>query len=307
MRTESCFFTEHLNIDMNQVHPADMDDKELGSVRKYVEITRHIQEIDNLFHVFRFNLKSILHYYVLLYSDKIERKIAYDHETSDCVAINALTINFISSGKTLMESIENFLKINDGELYEEFKKNYLSKEYDGNFQYRFLLRLRDYAQHGHLPVSMNFDNKYCFDLNHILLTPHFNHNPTIKNEMEDIKDKIYEQFSDYPYIVLTRSLAEFNICITRNYLEFLKKIRKLLHDSVDDIKSLLEKRPKIINKSSDGFDGYVFYEITDGTLHAFNTKDNPQKMLSQYKNFVSKVLKEEQAELDKMNASFVYN
>jgi len=300
MKTEHIIFMEHLNVDTEKIYPADLNDDELALIKHHIEITRYIQEIDSLFHVFRFNLKNILHYYNLMCSDKIVRQIEYNFETSDNIAINALTISFISAGKTLIESIEGFLKMNDTDLYQEFRINYLSKEYDDNFHFRFLLRLRDYAQHGHLPVSMSSNDTYCFDLNHLLSTPHFSHNSTIKNQMENIKNDIYERFSDYPYIALTRSLAEFNICCIRIYLNFLKYIRNLLHNSVDNIESLLNQRPEIVYKSKDCFNNHVFYEVIDDILHMFNINDNPKKMLSQIKNIVSDILKEEQIEIDKI-------
>ena len=306
MRTEFSYFVEHLNAKTEHLEPADLNVEELTMVKDYVETTRHIQEINSLFHIFRFNLKNILHNYNLFGSDKVERKIEYDFEVSDDIAINALTIGFISSGKTLIESIESFLKMNSEKLHQEFKKNCLMKEYDDNFHYRLLLRLRDYAQHGHFPVWVNFDNKFCFDLNHILSTPHFNHNSNVKNQMDDIEKDIFNKYSDYPYIAFTLSLAEFNVCTTRIYLEFLDKIRSLLHGSVENIESLLKKHPEIIHESSDIFNGHIFYELVGDNLHSFNSKDNPEKMILQYINFVSGVLEKEQLELDKLRSNFKF-
>lgn len=282
MDTERFFFTNDLNIDTEKLQIAELNEEELSIVRDYIEITRHIQEIDQLFLVFRFNLSNLFLHFNLLYSDTIEAK--FDFETSESIAINALTVNFISSGKTLIESIESFLKLNHPDLYKEFRTSHLSKEYDQHFQYRFLLRLRDYAQHGHLPVSKSFDDRYCFNLETILFTPHFNHNSSMRNDMEDISAKIYEEFSGYPNIALTHSLAEFNICITRNYLGFLKSIRNLLHEYADRIHELINSRPEIIYKSSDILNGHIFYEVIDNKIHSFSSKDNPKKMLSDYKN-----------------------
>ena len=307
MNTETFFFTEHLDINTEQLSPANLNSEELKIIKYCIEITRHIQEIDCLFQIFRFNLKNMLHHYTLFTSDKIKRNVEYAIATNDSIAINALVISFISAGKTMIESIESFLKINSMECYQDFRDNYLTAKYDKHFHYRLLLRLRDYAQHGHLPVSINFDNKYCFDLNHILSDPHFNHNSTLKNQMENIRNEIIETYTDYPYIALTLSLAEFNVCVTEIYLAFLKKTRAILHSAADNVNLLLDKRPEIINKSSDYLDGHVFYEIIDDTLHSFNSKDNPKKMLAQFKNLVSEILKEEQSELDKIRLGFKFN
>jgi len=306
MRTEFTFHKEHLNVDINKLYAADLNDEELAMIKHFVELTRHIQEIDGIFQIFRFNIMNMRHQYTLFSSGNIERNIEYDFNTSDSVAINALTISFISAGKTLIESIENFLKMQNTKIYQDFKENCLAKEYDANFHYRLLLRLRDYAQHGHLPVTMDYDNKYCFDINHILSNPHFNLNSSIKKQMKDIRVDILEKYSDYPFISLTLSLAEFNICIIRVYLGFLKKIRGLLHGSVDNVKSLLNSRPEIINKSPKIFDGYVFYEAIDNTLHSFDSNQNPKAMLAQYKNIASEIMRDEQPELDRIKSGFKF-
>ena len=302
MRTESHFYAKHLDVDVEQLNTADLNDEELATIKYYIKITKHMQEINGLFQVFDFNLNSMRHHYAVFNDGTIKRNVEYDFNVSDIVAINALTINLISSGQTLIESIEVFLKKNGEELYPAFKANCLSKEYDECFSYRFLLRLRDYVQHCHLPVSLNFDNKYCFDLNQILFTPRFSHNSRIKSQMADIANEIFEKYSDYPYLALTFSLAEFSVCIIRIYLEFLKKTRDLLHNSVDSIKALINRRPEIIHKSSDCFNGLVLYELDGGTLHLFDPKDNPKKMLSQYKNAVFEILQEEQSKLSKMRS-----
>lgn len=55
------------------------------------------------------------------------------------------------------------------------------------------MKLRDFSQHGHLIVSRDYQNKYYFDIEQILSTPHFNINKKLKPEMKNIRQEIYER------------------------------------------------------------------------------------------------------------------
>lgn len=92
-----------------------------------------------------------------IFSEKTEKIV-------DSITINALTINIFSVGKNLIDYIESFCKVNIPDKYKDLKENILSKRYDGVFSYRLGLFLRNYSQHGHLPVSVHV-GKCCFDLN----------------------------------------------------------------------------------------------------------------------------------------------
>jgi len=308
MNTESHFYLEHLSINAEQLCLADLEADEVATIWEYVVITKHLQRMDHLFRIFLFQKENMLYHYALQSSDKLKPKSSLALESNDYLAINALVISFISSGKTLIESIECFLKEDVSELYQEFKDNHLSKVFDTNFPYRFLLRLRNFAQHGHLPVSTNTfdDNKYCFNLERILWAPHFKHKATMEGEMSALAEEIYEKHSDYPHITLTTSLAEFSVAIMQIYIAFLKNIREVLHDSTDKIESLLSKRPDIIHKSFDELNGYVFYDQVDDTMHMFHSQDKPKKVLAENKNFASEKLRHEESELQKMRASFCF-
>ena len=307
MNTETVILIEHINTDIDKLILPELNDEEKSCIHYFIEINRHIQEIDKLFHIFRFNLKSMLHYYTIMNTDRIKRKFIFDFKTSDYIAINALIINFISSGKTLTEAIENFLKEKTGdnsELYQMFKTQCLSEKYDQCFSYRFLLRLRDFSQHGHLPITVDINNICCIDIDQILLTPHFNHNKTILQQIENIRNELHEKHTSYPKIVFTLSIAEFNICITEIYVEFLNNIEKPLQDSIDKIKTLLVNRPELIYKSSDILNGFVLYEL-DGTysIHAFNPQGDSKAMYLGFKDIAIKILKKEKNEWDILNAS----
>ena len=129
-------------------------------MKTFVDITTYIQEIEQLFRIFIINLKLILNFYRLGNDDKISRNYDFDLEDTDEYIINSLVINYISSAKTLKESIENFMKkfvVENNEINIKYNNECLKKLYDNVFPYRLLLRLRDFSQHGHLIVSEVFE------------------------------------------------------------------------------------------------------------------------------------------------------
>ena len=190
MNTEMHILKSKLNFDINEMELPILDEEEQLCIGTYVELTRHIQEIDKLFHIFRFNLKNILQCYQLYSNNEIDRKELFEIKEEDEIAINALIINYISSAKTLIESIENCIKNTNLNIYKDFKDKCLSKSYDNKFYYRFLIRLRDFAQHGHLIVSVYGNNYCCFDLDNIVLTPHFHHNTNLEKELRKMRKEI---------------------------------------------------------------------------------------------------------------------
>ena len=306
MQTELYVSTASIGGDSTeQLRAASLNDDERAVIQRFIKITGHLQEIDGLFHVFRFNQRSIHHFYSVFDSDRVVCRVKYDFPTSDYIAINALVINFISSGKTLIESVENFLKSRSHDVHAEFKTNYISKEYDEIFLYRLLTRLRDFAQHGHLPVSISDIDMYCFDLDRIIKTPRFNHNKKLEGDMIEIQKVIREKHYDRPKIALALALTQHGVSVTKIYLNFLKKTRVFFHEAADSVDSLIQNRPGIVNKSPGKLYGYLLYEEEGILLHAFDTKPNPRKVLSQRKNEVSEILKEEQSELDRISKSFI--
>ncbi len=298
---EVILFKEEKNIDI-----PELEDDEKNSIKLFIEITRHIQEIEQLFCIFQINLKNLLYFYQINNNDTIVRNVSFDFDEDDVLIVNTFTINFISSGKTVKESIEMFLKQYVGESsqkYIEYITNCFNKLYDDYFGYRLLLRMRDFSQHGHLPVTRDYNNKYAFDLEHILLTPHYNHNKTLENEMKKIKEDIHKKYQDNARIVYTISMIEFNFCIIKTYVEFLNCVEEILNASINNIKKLLKDKPEIIYESDDELNGLVFFD-EDDNIHAFDPKEDSSLMFQTIKNKAIILLEKEEVELEEMKKTF---
>ena len=193
----------------------------------------------------------------------------------------------------------------NNEINIKFKNECLSKLYDDVFAYRLLLHMRNFAQHGHLIVSKGYQNKYCFDIEQILSTPHFNINVKLKQEMRNIMSEIYDKYGDHPRILFTLSIAEFNYCIIKTYKEFLETIEGVFKEYIYDMNKLIKDRPDIIYMSKDNLNGFIFYEDDEDGLHCFNPNEDPLKMFNEIKNKALIILKEEEKELEFFKEGFV--
>jgi hypothetical protein len=259
----------------------------------YVELTRHIIEIDKLFYVFRYNLENLLDQFIIYNNDLIERRNIQLSEDQYYFQINALTINLISSAKTLTESLEVCMKsFLSKENFDFFKFRILSKPYDECFSYRFLLHMRNYSQHGHLPINIHEQRAY-FDLDDILSMPHFDLNGQLKKEINDLRIDIYSQFENSPFISYVYTVARFNLIITEIYLNYLKEVKPILVRSNDRKNELLtDNKFNLINPDGSVSD-MIFYGFDGENYHRFNRNDNSLAMFADMKKEVQKILKKE--------------
>lgn len=212
-----------------------------------IEVNRHLQEIEHLFQIYKTNLNLLLNHYVLYKNDDIVRKA--DAGSSDYININAFIINLISAGRTLVESIETlfgYLNLQLKSPKNNFKKECTSYYYDKYFSYRLFYFLRNYSQHGHLPISSPGGKRYYFDLQRILETPHFNVRSKFSQEFARIKKDIYEQFHDYPRIAVTTHLIEYNLIIHKIYKKFLDELKRFYFMLIDKKDEIVENHPEFI-------------------------------------------------------------
>ena len=150
MDTERYFKATEENLN-NIANYLEGTKEELKAIIDYVEITRHIQEIHQWYEIFMYSL------------DQLKKATWYNNT----IGINTYLISLIGAGKTIADSMSLCIEKNCGK--EE--RLFISNEYDDNFSYKFLIRLRNYSQHGHIPVSI-IENRPKFDLMQIYNTPH---------------------------------------------------------------------------------------------------------------------------------------
>ena len=315
-----------LNEDIKKIisesQASDLSSDEQEQLMFYMETGRHISEIVRLFKVFRFNMENLRNTFYLTTSDELVRneKIKLgvtssgevidsdesNSEIDDEIAINALTINFLSSCRTLLESIEVFIDNSFSENFpqpEDLTRAALtSRAYDENFHYRLLVAMRNYSQHGNLPVSV-VNGKCFFDFPKILNTPHFEHNAERRKQMEGIVNEIITETSNYPNIAFTATIAEGNLCATEVYVDFLRKVKATCEESDKNVRKLMEKHPnKVFQSPEHGFSLFTFI-LNDETSHSVAIEDTPA-VIDSYLSEAEKILREEKAKVDELRKAF---
>lgn len=264
----------------------ELSSEELSEANYHVEITRHLQEIHYLFLMFQYGLDCIGDKYVLMSDGKVlsNRKPAVSVE--DYIAINAMVNNLISAGRTLVESMECYVKENypEGNENRERYMKFYHDTYDSSFSYRFLIRMRDYSQHGHLPVNQN-TSWYGFDLYQVLNKPHYRHNAQIKQQLENAVKEIQDIYGDIPRLSLAMTLAEFASCLLSIYYQFWVSVEATLTASEERFKNLIGKHPENINVVGEENVSLFIYDVSkDGVAHVVTTGDDTCEMLGSFKS-----------------------
>lgn len=266
----------------------ELESCDLASMELCVDHIRHLQEIHHLFLILMFQIEQIQRNYTFMSNGNVFRSQFPADKEDDYIAINAHMINITSSEKTMIESMNNFANLNY--LSDENKHSYLamvSKLYDTVFSHKLLIRLRDYSQHGHLPVSSE-GNTYYFDFVNILGKPHFNHNKAVKNQMEDAISTCKNLLDDTPRLSLTRTLAEFVATILRIYQNFWMFAECTMLETTEKVKDIVDKYPENVIRMPTAPSEWFVYKVTDGNADMINPSDDPNKMFAQFKDEAKK-------------------
>jgi hypothetical protein len=132
-----------------------------------ISILEEYNSNKELYSIFLVNFIELSQYFQEAVDELVSKQVAIlDNQREDFQIIyrnsNRLFLNLLSSGRTLIDHSETYLKrkygINSNEI-NRFK-TLLNKIYDENFEYRFIYKLRNYSQHCGLPIN---SLKYTID------------------------------------------------------------------------------------------------------------------------------------------------
>lgn len=262
----------------------DLSEEDLKTARHFIEITRHMQEIHQLFQILKKDIDDLQNEYVLKNNGNVFREQNPANSEADYISVNSYIINIISAGRTLVESMECYIKNNPdiGDAKQKYL-DYYHNTYDSSFAYRLLIRLRDYSQHGHLPVS-SMGNNYFFDLIQIANKPHYNHNKTFEQQMKSIIDEILEKYHSTPTISLTETLAEYVVKLLAIYKMFWYQTERELTEACTKFQSVVSGYPDNIIKEQKGLNGLFIYDVIDGNAHVVDPNDKPDEMVTRFKS-----------------------
>lgn len=154
--------------------------------------------------------------------------------------LNCKLNNFLSSMRTFLDHSERILKKEYGKNSEEVKnfKELTNRLYDSHFSYRFLYKLRNYAQHNGLGIThFNISKEYGVDnniniesiisLNRDLILDDFKWNPITK-DIQNQPEEIYIKPLMDQMILDLRCLLNFiikkELIEIKNSFVFLNKL-----------------------------------------------------------------------------------
>lgn len=291
--------------DFDSLFIADLTVEERKRISNHVALTKDVIEANQLFEAFYFNLLNMRNSFVFNISDTVFKTEHCPDFDSEFIAINSLVVNLISSAKILTEYLRETANrwLGNGkskeDKYKDEYNSYVSEIYDKSFNYRLLINLRNYMQHGYLPVSFQ-DGKYSFDVTQILRTPHFKINGHLKTDMNNFITKLEIPGETIPCISLTLTIADFSVKVIDVYRKFLFYIKKNILSSHICIQKLIQSKPSIVCEYNEQLKGYIIYDedLNERTYHAFKANDAPNKTIASYEKKVSDIYKYEKKEYD---------
>lgn len=285
----------------------ELSDEFNGLICDYVELNRHLIEINQLFDVFRFNIERLNDSYTIQRNDCIVRKDRFQSSYSDFVAINSYVINIISAGRSLVDAVDNCAKESFGEQsdsYGEFVVNCKRLVHGKNFSYRFFYDLRNFSQHNHLPVSV--ENGFCsFDAWQILSTPHFNPNKNVREELENFRKEIIEEYRDNFRLSLAFCLSQYIAGVAEVYKGFWERIKDQLSEQKHQIDVAIEEEPELLEHNNEKFDGSILYQMPgiEG-WHAFIPCGNTDTYYEECLNIAQEFFNQSEQEYMSLEADF---
>lgn len=290
------FFSKQLINKLDNCVHIEGTKEELSFVVDYVELARSLQEIYQWYQIVKYN-------YDLL-------KSAYKQD--DNVAVNSNMIALLSAGKNMVELMHFCIGFAYGKESDElnrFRKECEQKEYDDNFCYRLLSRLRNFTQHGHIPVS-KLNDSFCIDLEQIYHTPHYNFNETLRRDAEKIIEDIRTTQQRSFTLSIPPTVTSYICSIYKIFISFLRRIRPELTNKEFKFQQIIDQYPELIEHPNvPDMEGIVFYQLSDedGTLHGVCTTEKPEKLLTYWSNDVinehrleKKSLKDMQSRMEKI-------
>lgn len=255
-------------IKINQEEKQDVCFKELPKeveemFREYMEESRHFQEITQLYQIFIFDFNEIFSYFRFRFDDSIA---SVNGEKVNIIQLNALLYNAISASRTLVESIEVY----DREYVSKdgiFKKYFISSVYDECFAYRFVDFLRNYMQHGHIPVSFDGE-KIFFHLSEILNVLHMKINQKLRIWMQDVEIELQKCGSLNTQLAVVPTLYQYFLQIHVLGLEFFKFVKSHRYQYFEKIINEIKEHPEwVLDVNKQKFVGVYIDEFE--SLHGF--------------------------------------
>jgi len=226
-------------------------ESEFNELRKHISNLFEHKIHQELFAIFIINFLDFNEYFKaeikkliknhgnLLENNLVDMQIIYRNA-------NRLFLNYLSSGRTLLDHTETYLKRKYGKSSKEILKfKYkTNKVYDESFEYRFMYKLRNYAQHCGLPINeiiYSINNNREKNERKLNLNPMFNVDKLLDN-YDGWGEKLKDDFKSKPKNIPTTSVIgeHFKSFKSLNNTFFKIEIESL-NESISFIENFKEK------------------------------------------------------------------
>ena len=284
MNTRAYIPMDFWNVPGTQLEKLPWEHEQI--LRRYLSMSQHICELDELYSMMVFNLENMFEKFSLQFDDRIFAKRG---ETVDVIQINALLCNAVSAGRTLIESMEKF-----DEFYiskdKSFKKNFISKAYDQYSEYKIVDFLRNYMQHGHIPIHYD-EEKIYLDLSEILETTHLKMNKNLKRMLQKAKKDLLEYGVADTRLCCVPLFYKYFLLIHRLYRAFYSYAEYTLMQIGEEKRKLLQDHPEYV-RQVDEIAFAPVYQDELGQLHGVAVEDGYEEKIRENITYAEEKLQE---------------
>jgi hypothetical protein len=263
-----------------------LSDDKLLACERFIELSNWIYEIEQLYQVFAFNVRHLVSEYQINRSSKVITN-KNTGEKVYSIEINSVTSNIITSGACVHNIMEPFINriYKENIIKSEKIKKLVHKQYDEDFRYRFILRLRDYIQHRDLPICVE-DGKCYLDLNQICFNrTGFRLNAKINNESKYLIERMHDEKNNVARLEYYNTLLTFVYNVSKLYYTYYKEINDEVYNTQLNFNKVKYNTPGIIQTAEDGVEYYIFKTNNreGNPIRAFSTEQSLKKLYNGYK------------------------
>lgn len=200
--------------------------------------------ISNLYKITELNLKEIFQSIIDLEKKLIGEKIFILIESdSEKLNINRFLLNYLFSFRTYVDHLETFINREFGKDSKEMNEWVIlkSKIYKDNFAYRFIYKLRNYAQHCGMPIDI-FEFSPTITNNNYSVKISIGFDPSnLLKKFDSWGNPLKSELQNSDIINLEDVIKDFGLLIKEFNSWFYEIIRPFVTDINTRIESILGK------------------------------------------------------------------
>lgn len=279
---------------------------DVETLSRYLRTMKVLQGIESFFNTFQINVTRLQQSYKLFSNGKMKRRFSFPHHRwSDFHNINSLTINLLASGRTLVQALKPTLSvmINDnGEEATKFYDSVIQKKHSEDIIYRIMDCLRDYSQHGDLPVSLlTGGNSAWIDLDQIVRVINFTHKGKRKEDLQELINASHA-LGMQGRIPLILGLVVYTASVAEFYYQYYCCARTRIMELFISVDRIVAKHPEMVVHEKNLFNDMAIFIDENNTKRGFYPRSEPQKLFDSFQDRAGEYSREQFNEAQKIVA-----